>query len=75
MFNYLFTAALFAASATAAPIDLTYRAESTAITYAKAVTGCGTSQKSGYSGPFTINSGGRSRSYKVMVRKMKHTTS
>jgi len=77
MFNYLLAAALFTASATAAPISLTIGSSSADLTYTKsatAATGCGKSQKSGYSGPFTINSGGRSRSYKVMVCKMKHLT-
>lgn len=74
MLNYLLTAALFTASATAAPIGLSYGGTDAELTYAVAASGCGQSHNSGYNGPFTINSGGLSRSYKVMVRIMIHMT-
>jgi hypothetical protein len=57
MLRYLVTATLLAASVTAAPL-LALRATSQ---------GCGKAQTSGYSGPITIQSGGRSRTFKVQV--------
>ena len=57
MFRYLIAAALLAAEVTAAPL-LALRATSQ---------GCGKARTSGYSGPITIQSGGRTRSFKVQV--------
>ncbi|KAM0717583.1 hypothetical protein Q7P37_007435 [Cladosporium fusiforme] len=57
MFQYIATFALLTASATAAPL----------LVVRSASQGCGKSHTSGYNGPFTINSGGRDRSYKVQV--------
>jgi hypothetical protein len=64
-----------ARKANAATADISYALTDLSRKSAVATSGCGKSQESGYNGPFTMDSGGRSRSYKVLVRKMKHTTS
>jgi hypothetical protein len=64
-----------ARKATAATTDLTNGLKGFTRKSAVPTSGCGKSQQSGYNGPFNINSGGVSRSYKVMVRGIKHTTS
>jgi len=57
MLRHLIAATLLAASVTAAPL-LALRANSQ---------GCGKAQTAGYNGPITIQSGGRTRSFKVQV--------
>ena len=57
MFRFLVAATLLAAQVTAAPL-LALRATSQ---------GCGKAQTAGYKGPITIQSGGRTRSFKVQV--------
>lgn len=57
MFRFLIAATLLAAQVTAAPL-LALRATSQ---------GCGKAQTAGYKGPITIQSGGRTRSFKVQV--------
>jgi len=64
MFRFLVAATLLAAQVTAAPL-LALRATSQ---------GCGKAQTAGYKGPITIQSGGRSRTFKVQVSCDKITT-
>jgi hypothetical protein len=55
--RFLIAATLLAAQVTAAPL-LALRATSQ---------GCGKAQTAGYKGPITIQSGGRTRSFKIQV--------
>ena len=57
MLRFLIAATLLAAQVTAAPLQA-LRATSQ---------GCGKAQTAGYKGPFTIQSGGRTRSFKIQV--------
>ena len=64
MFRFLIAATLLVAQVTAAPL-LALRATSQ---------GCGKAQTAGYKGPITIQSGGRTRSFKVQVSVDRVTT-